>query len=85
MDALEFHHRDLTQKDFGISSRGYTRSWNVVKQELDKCDILCANCHREVHAKLAAFVGNNKVKSGLNQGNRNEDLSLDDQATAILS
>lgn len=49
-EALEFHHRDLAMKDFSISSRGYTRSWARVKEELDKCILVCANCHREIHA-----------------------------------
>ncbi len=47
--ALEFHHKDSKGKDFGVSAKGYTRSWTVVKQELQKCILLCANCHREVH------------------------------------
>ena len=50
--ALEFHHSDPTQKEFGISSKGYTRSWDKVKEELDKCDLVCANCHREIHESL---------------------------------
>ena len=69
IDALEFHHIDPGQKDFTISSKGYTRSWEKVRSELDKCMILCANCHRELHAKLAAFGGNTEVISGLSQGN----------------
>jgi len=48
-ETLEFHHRS-GKKDFGISSKGYTRSWEKVRQELDKCVLLCANCHRELHA-----------------------------------
>jgi len=48
-NALEFHHRDSSAKDFGISAKGYTRSWEKVKAELDKCILLCANCHREIH------------------------------------
>ena len=51
IDALEFHHLDSSGKDFSISAKGYTRSWIKVKEELDKCILLCANCHREVHAK----------------------------------
>lgn len=51
-EAMEFHHRDSSKKDFGISSRGYTRSWKRVREELDKCLLLCANCHREIHANL---------------------------------
>jgi 5-methylcytosine-specific restriction endonuclease McrA len=52
VEALEFHHLDPQSKDFGISDKGYTRSWKKVKEELDRCVILCANCHREVHAGL---------------------------------
>ncbi len=49
LQALEFHHSDPSKKDFGISAKGYTRSWEMVSKELDKCILLCANCHREVH------------------------------------
>ena len=49
--ALDFHHIDPSQKDFNIAAKGYTRSWNKVKAELDKCILLCANCHREIHSK----------------------------------
>jgi hypothetical protein len=52
IDALEFHHVDPDKKDFNISSKGYTRSWERVRAELDKCMILCANCHREIHAGM---------------------------------
>jgi hypothetical protein len=51
-EALEFHHLDETGKDFGISDKGYTRSWSRIKQEIEKCLLLCANCHREVHSGL---------------------------------
>jgi len=51
-EALEFHHRDCSKKDFGISSRGHSRSWKRVQEELDKCVLLCANCYREVHTDL---------------------------------
>ena len=50
LEALEFHHLDSQNKDFGISDKGYTRSWQKVREELDKCIMLCSNCHREVHA-----------------------------------
>lgn len=52
IDALEFHHLESSKKDFGISEKGYTRSWEKVSKELDKCDLVCANCHRELHAQL---------------------------------
>ena len=49
LTALEFHHMDPSQKDFGISQNGKTRSWEKTKLELDKCIMVCANCHREIH------------------------------------
>jgi 5-methylcytosine-specific restriction endonuclease McrA len=58
LEALEFHHLDPNQKDFSISERGHSRSWERVQKELDKCVILCANCHREVTCRIAASVGN---------------------------
>ena len=50
--ALEFHHTDPLQKDFGLGAKGYTRSWDKNKQELDKCVLVCANCHREIHYNI---------------------------------
>ena len=46
--ALEFHHINPETKTFGIAGRGFTHSWDKIKQELDTCVLLCANCHREV-------------------------------------
>ena len=48
--ALEFHHLDPSQKDFTIS--GGTKSFENLKPEVDKCILVCANCHREIHAGL---------------------------------
>jgi len=49
--ALVFHHTEPEAKDFGVSAKGYTRSWGKVKGELDKCLLLCSNCHAEIHAR----------------------------------
>lgn len=50
-EVLEFHHRDPSQKDFNVSLKGHSRSWERVKREIEKCDLLCANCHREKHVE----------------------------------
>ena len=50
--ALEFHHLDSNEKDFGIAAKGHTVSWERMKLELDKCIMVCANCHREIHEEL---------------------------------
>lgn len=47
--ALELHHIN-GKKEFGIADKGYTRSWHKIQEELDKCILVCANCHRELEA-----------------------------------
>lgn len=49
MEALEFHHIDDSKKEFALSWM-YSLSWDKMKKELDKCALLCSNCHREIHA-----------------------------------
>lgn len=50
IDALEFHHRDPIEKDFTISGKSW--SFERLKSEADKCDLVCSNCHKEIHYKL---------------------------------
>lgn len=45
-----FHHRNPIYKDFDLSDAA-DRSWDIVKVELDKCDLLCDNCHNIEHAR----------------------------------
>lgn len=52
-NSLDFHHIEPEHKDFGISEKGYTRSWEEVKGELDKCMLVCKNCHGEIHEELS--------------------------------
>ena len=46
--ALEFHHRDPETKDVSWTKLR-KRSWKRIVDELNKCDLLCAICHREHH------------------------------------
>lgn len=48
--GLCFHHKDPTQKDFNISARAM--KWETAVVELDKCLLLCLNCHAELHEEL---------------------------------
>ena len=50
--ALNFHHRDPQVKDFTFS-RVSTWAWTKLQRELDKCDLLCANCHMETEEKIS--------------------------------
>ena len=49
MNALQFHHLDPNEKDFQISGKSY--SFDRMKEEVDKCILVCANCHIEIHEK----------------------------------
>lgn len=65
VEALSFHH--LGDKTFGIGARGYTRSWEKVRAELDECLLVCHNCHAEIHAglhNLAALSGDGQTTIG---------------------
>lgn len=48
--ALEFHHKNPNEKEFSISSKNI-RSFEAYLKEVDKCILLCSNCHREIHEK----------------------------------
>lgn len=49
--ALDFHHTNPSEKDFSFSSyKNYILE--SIKKELDKCVLLCSNCHREEHYRL---------------------------------
>lgn len=47
--AFEFHHID-NNKEFNIGSAN-NKSWDILKKELNKCELLCSNCHRIEHSK----------------------------------
>jgi 5-methylcytosine-specific restriction endonuclease McrA len=55
--ALEFHHKNPVEKKFEIGDSKNSVSKKVLQKELDKCALLCANCHREVHAGLVVLEG----------------------------
>lgn len=48
--ALDFHHLDPNKKEFHMAEYSATRLelTDKVKKELDKCQVVCANCHREL-------------------------------------
>lgn len=49
VDALCFHHKNFQEKEFNISGN-HCITWERVRKELDKCMILCMNCHTEIHS-----------------------------------
>lgn len=47
--SLTFHHSDPSIKSFEIGGKLGIYSWERIRLELDKCELLCANCHLEYH------------------------------------
>ena len=54
--VLDFHHRNPAEKVGTISHMVKSSSYEKVLKEVEKCDVLCSNCHREFH-HLEAFQG----------------------------
>lgn len=46
---FEFHHSDPTIKERGITRMLTNASWDRVLAELEKCELVCANCHNQFH------------------------------------
>lgn len=50
--CLEFHHEDSNEKEFNVSELiGSTYSVEKIMEEIEKCEVLCSNCHRKHHHK----------------------------------
>ncbi len=50
--ALDFHHLNPNEKDFTIAHVRQYKFDDIIKSELDKCLLVCSNCHREIHGGL---------------------------------
>lgn len=61
LKVLQFHHRNPEEKRFAIGG-SHCRRWSVLKEELDKCDLLCSNCHIEVEDELV-LANENSIKN----------------------
>jgi hypothetical protein len=62
--CIDFHHRDPATKEFNIS-QGWRWGYPLerLKKEIEKCDILCSNCHRKHHWEEATKVLNRAFKN----------------------
>lgn len=52
--VLEFDH--VGEKSFAIGTALRERRWEVIKREIAKCELVCANCHRRRTARRGGFV-----------------------------
>lgn len=53
--ALQFHHRDPAEKEFGLAHKGVTLAIDRSRAEARKCVLLCANCHAMVESGAATL------------------------------
>lgn len=55
--ALCFHHQEPDKKDFQLDLRKLSNSkWEKILEEVNKCILLCHNCHSELHHPDAVFT-----------------------------
>lgn len=56
VSALQFHHNNPEEKDFSISTQLNLSNFDIeiYYAEVDKCQLLCANCHAEEHERIWA-------------------------------
>lgn len=60
--CLQFHHRDPKKKDIEVSVAASRWSWERLMKEINKCAVLCANCHTKVHAGVCQSVDSHSCK-----------------------
>ncbi len=49
--CIDFHHRNPVNKKFAISDNSRGKCLETLKKEIEKCKVLCANCHRKLEWK----------------------------------
>lgn len=54
IENLTFHHLDPSQKDFQIS--GISKAFETLKEKVNKCQMLCGNCHGEIHVNNSTLA-----------------------------
>ena len=53
--ALEFHHLNQKEKEFGIADKGLSRAYQILLEEAKKCILVCSNCHKEIEAGIVVI------------------------------
>ena len=54
--CMDHHHLDPSVKEKQVSAMIAANSWKKIQEEIDKCVLVCSNCHRKIHAGLITLV-----------------------------
>jgi hypothetical protein len=73
IEALDFHHINPHEKDMVLHKKDLSI---VVKAELDKCLVLCSNCHREVHAGYRTIEQKKQYKKQIKEKRKRKELLI---------
>jgi len=81
--AFEFHHSE-DNKEMAIGT-SLNRKWEIIKKELDKCELLCSNCHRIIHSdydntKIILLIKEKYLKDNFNL---KQEIILENSKTII--
>ena len=76
LSGLSFHHRDPKEKDFNITSLNSKGLLEKHFKELDKCDLLCHNCHQEEHYCINELIENPSKQTVKGRKVRNQLIQL---------
>ena len=60
--AYDFHHLDPKEKEFSISKARFL-GMEELKKEVDKCILVCKNCHAEIHHELRGGYSRGSLRS----------------------
>lgn len=58
--VMDWHHSDHRTKKFGIGRGSFRRSRAAIIEEIAKCELLCANCHR-----IVEYENGHKMRKGV--------------------
>ncbi|HKV97463.1 MAG TPA: hypothetical protein VJR90_08260 [Gammaproteobacteria bacterium] len=62
--ALAWHHKNPAEKQMELDLRAMSnRSGKALRKEIAKCELLCANCHAEIHHPECTLTGNSNGKA----------------------
>jgi predicted nucleic acid-binding Zn ribbon protein len=77
VSALHFHHKDYKTKEFKLDMRVLSnRRWEAIIEEVNKCEILCANCHAEVHNPELSLENVRRITHGASRRKRRDEQGV---------